>query len=75
MKLFSDTSERDVVTTVLAGALLIADVINRGLPAEDDLEGAREYRVSRAFRLARQFASHAENSAQQSGPHGFSETA
>lgn len=75
MKLFSDAGERDAVTTVLAGALLIADVINRGLPAEDDLEGARDYRIARAFRLARQFATYAENSAERPGSYGISETA
>lgn len=75
MKLFSDAVERDAVATILAGTLLIADVVNRGLPAEDDLEGARDYRIARAFRLARQFTAYAENSAEQSGPHCFSETA
>jgi len=60
MKLFSDLKERSAVATVLAGALLIADVINHGLPVGDETEEMRALRVSKAFDLARQFVGTAE---------------
>lgn len=60
MKLFEDAGERSVVTTVLAGALIIADVINRGLPAGDETDAERNIRISNAFRLATQAVAHAE---------------
>ena len=60
MKLFSDVDERTAVVTVLAGAVLIADVIHRGLPVGHETEEMRAIRIGHAFDLARQFATVAE---------------
>lgn len=68
-KLFSDTEERSAVTTVLAASLLIADVINHGMPPEGNAEEARvnrELRIGRAFNLARQFVAFAEKAGERS---------
>jgi len=59
VKLFSDADERSAVTTVLAGALLIADVIHCGVAKQDGPE-ARAFRVEKALQLARQFVAAAE---------------
>lgn len=66
MKVFADADERTAVTTVLAGALLIADVIHGGLPVGDETEAMRSIRINKAFRLAKQAVIHAESAESES---------
>lgn len=61
MKLFESDSERAQLTTMLAGALLAADVCACGLaPSDGNTASARELRVGEAFELAKQFVAFAE---------------